>query len=168
MTACRSSVGQVVQTVHRVEGIGSVENPLVIAPAHLRQHSSQQPGPCRSLAAGVLALSAKLHSNLSRMAWQKDPFVWICPLAGPPTPAEAPIFHLNPERGSGGQPSGFTLIHSGAASRTRSRPVATSRARQDYTDGYRTVGYPWIAALQLLPSCDVSGARRRCPRRSQV
>jgi LmbE family N-acetylglucosaminyl deacetylase len=129
-------IGQVVQTVHRVEGIGSVENPLVIAPGiSVGIHPGAGAVP---LGASDFALAATLHSNLA------GPTEGALHLSLPPgwtsTPTEA-VFRL--KMGEDQQVS--FRIHPGklAPQSYEIKAIATSKG-VDYSDGYRTVGYPGL------------------------
>jgi LmbE family N-acetylglucosaminyl deacetylase len=129
-------VGQVVQTVHRVEGIGSVANPLVIAPGiSVAIHPSAGAVP---LAAAEFTLAATLHSNLSGSA---DGTLHLnLPAGWTSTPPEA-AFQL--KMGEDQQVS--FRVHPGklAPQSYEIKAIATSRG-VDYSDGYRTVGYPGL------------------------
>jgi LmbE family N-acetylglucosaminyl deacetylase len=129
-------IGQVVQTVHRVEGIGSVENPLVIAPGiSVAIHPGAGAVP---LAATDFTLAATLHSNLSGAA--AGTLHLSLPSGWNYTPAQA-TFSL--KMGEDQQVSFQIHPNQLAAQSYEIKAVASSHG-VDYSDGYRTVGYPGL------------------------
>ena len=129
-------IGQVVQTVHRIEGIGSVENPLVIAPAiSVMIHPAAGAVP---LDAKEFSLSAKVMSN------RESPTEGTVRLALPSgwlsEPATAP-FRLKP----GEEQEISFRVHPGklAAQSYEIKAIAVSGG-SEYSEGYRTVGYPGL------------------------
>jgi LmbE family N-acetylglucosaminyl deacetylase/multidrug efflux pump subunit AcrA (membrane-fusion protein) len=129
-------IGQVVQTVHRVEGIGSVENPLVVAPGiSVGIHPGAGAVP---LAATDFAFAVTLRSNLEGAA--DGTLRLTMPAGWTSTPAEA-AFHLKT-----GEEQQLTFrIRPGklAARSYEIKAIATSRGLA-YSEGYRTVGYPGL------------------------
>jgi LmbE family N-acetylglucosaminyl deacetylase len=129
-------VGQVVQTVHRVEGIGSVEDPLVIAPGiSVGIHPS---GGAVPLGATEFSLSAKVASNLEGVAegnvrlalpdgWKSAPAQATFRLK---TGEEQEVtFHVHPDKL---QEQAYEI-----------KAIASSDGH-DYSNGYRVVGYPGL------------------------
>jgi len=129
-------IGQVVQTVHRDPGIGSVEYPLVIAPGiSVGIHPGAGAVP---LSSTDFALAASLHSNLSGIA---DGTLRLdLPAGWTSTPAEA-AFHL--KMGEDQQISFQIHPDKLAPQSYEIKAVATARGVA-YSDGYRTVGYPGL------------------------
>jgi len=129
-------IGQVVQTVQWVEGLGSVENPLVIAPAiSVSIHPGAGAVP---LGAPDFALSTTLHSNLEGAS---DGSLRLrLPAGWTSTPAEAG-FHLK----AGEDQEVSFRIHPGALEqRSYEIQAVATCAGHEYSDGYRTVGYPGL------------------------
>jgi LmbE family N-acetylglucosaminyl deacetylase len=129
-------IGQVVQTVHRVEGIGSVEDPLVIAPAiSVGIHPGAGAVP---LDRTEFTLSAKVHSNLEGTA---DGTVSLnLPAGWTSTPAESAI-HL--KSGEDADVS-FSVHPDKLQSQSYEIKAVAKVGGQQYSDGYRTVGYPGL------------------------
>jgi LmbE family N-acetylglucosaminyl deacetylase len=129
-------IGQVVQTVHRSAGIGSVEDPLVIAPGiSVGIHPSA--GAVR-LGESEFSLAVTVHSNVVGVAdgsVRLDlPAGWKC------EPAQV-AFHLN-----NGEDSEVSFqVHPDKLEQKsyEIKAVATSSGHE-YSDGYRTVGYPGL------------------------
>jgi LmbE family N-acetylglucosaminyl deacetylase len=129
-------IGQAVQTVRRVEGIGSVENPLVIAPAiSVGIHPDAGAVP---LGATEFSLSVKVASNLDGGS---DGSVRLTMPAGwTSEPVKAP-FRLK----TGEERTVSFRIHPGTLEdRSYQIQAIASSGGRDYTDGYRTVGYPGL------------------------
>jgi len=129
-------IGQVVQTVHRAEGLGSIEDPLVIAPAI--SVGLQPAAGAVPLSAKEFSLAAKLHSNLDAIA---DGSVRLTlPQGWKSDPPEQP-FHL---KSGEDQQATFRILPNKIESTSYEiKAVATSQGQQ-YSDGYRTVGYPGL------------------------
>ncbi len=129
-------LAQVVQTVHRVEGLGEVEEPLVIAPGisvGIRPSAGAVP-----LGEKEFSLAAKVHSNLDAVA--EGSVRLELPPGWSADPAEAAFrlkagedqevgFRVHPDKL---QPQAYEI-----------KAVAKSGGRE-YSDGYRTVGYPGL------------------------
>jgi LmbE family N-acetylglucosaminyl deacetylase len=129
-------IGQVVQTVHRVEGLGSIEDPLVIAPAI--SVGIEPAAGVVPLNAGEFSLTTKLHSNLNGVVdgtveltlpqgWKSDPVEQTFQLKSGED--QQATFHVLPDKL---QSQNYEI-----------RAVASSEG-QRYSDGYRTVGYPGL------------------------
>ena len=129
-------IGQVVQTVHRSAGIGSVEDPLVIAPGiSVGIHPSAGAVP---LGESEFSLSVTVHSNVVGVA---DGAVRLdLPSGWKSKPAQV-AFHLN----TGEDREVSFSVHPDKLEQKsyEIKAVATSGGRE-YTDGYRTVGYPGV------------------------
>ncbi len=129
-------IGQVVQTVHRSAGIGSVEDPLVIAPGiSVGIHPSAGAVP---LGQSEFSLSATVHSNLAGAA---DGTIRLdLPSGWKSDPAQA-AFHLT----SGEDREVSFRVHPDKLEQKsyEIKAVATSSGRE-YSEGYRTVGYPGL------------------------
>jgi LmbE family N-acetylglucosaminyl deacetylase len=129
-------IGQVVQTVHRVEGIGSVENPLVVAPGisvGIRPSAGAVP-----LSATEFSLSAKVTSNLEgnvdaslRLSlptgWKSDP--------------EQAEFQI--KTGEEREFS-FRVRPDKLKDQVYEIEAIANAGGRSYSDGYRTVGYPGL------------------------
>ncbi len=132
-------IGQVVQTVHRAEGIGSVENPLVIAPGiSVGIHPSAGAVP---LGRSEFSLSVTVHSNLTGTA--EGTVSLTLPSGWKSDPVQA-AFHL--KSGEDKEVSFRVQPDNLEAKSYEIKAVATSGGH-DYTDGYQTVGYPELLRL---------------------
>ncbi|AXC10773.1 hypothetical protein ACPOL_1427 [Acidisarcina polymorpha] len=129
-------VGEVVQTVHRIEGAGSVENPLVIAPGI--SISIHPPAGAVPLTQTAFSLSTKVHSNLDGRAegtvhldlphgWRSEP--------------ESTAFRL--KTGEEEEVS-FKVLPNKLEQRSYEIKAIASVGGHEYKDGYRTVGYPGL------------------------
>ncbi len=129
-------IGQVVQTVHRSAGIGSVEDPLVIAPGiSVGIHPSAGAVP---LGESEFSLAVTIHSNVVGVAdgsvrldlpegWKSDP--------GQET------FHLNTGED---QDVSFSVRPDKLEQKSYDIKAIATNGGRDYSDGYQTVGYPGL------------------------
>ena len=129
-------IGQFVQTVQRIAGMGSIENPLVIAPGiSISIHPAAGAVP---LDASEFPLSASVRSNLAGPA---EATVHLdLPSGWRSEPAHA-VVRLNT-----GEDREISFIVHPDKLEQRSyeiKAIATSGGH-DYSDGYRTVGYPGL------------------------
>ncbi len=129
-------VRQTVQTVHRVEGIGSVENPLVIAPGI---SVGIQPGAgAVPLGQTEFSLTARVHSNLDGIA---DGNVRLAlPTGWTSEPAQG-AFRLKAGEEQG---VSFRVHPDKLESKSYEIKAIAQSEGKDYSDGYRTVGYPGL------------------------
>ncbi len=129
-------IGQVVQTVHRSAGMGSVEDPLVIAPGiSVGIHPSAGAAP---LGESEFPLSVTVHSNVVGVA---DGTVRLDLPSGWKSKPTQVAFHLN--TGEDREVSFSVRPDKLEQKSYEIKAVATSGGRE-YTDGYRTVGYPGV------------------------
>jgi LmbE family N-acetylglucosaminyl deacetylase len=129
-------IGQVVQTVHRVEGIGSVENPLVIAPAiSVMIHPGAGAVP---LDAKEFSLSATVTSNLEKPA--EGNVRLALPAGWQSEPATAPFLLKAGEE----QEIHFRVHPEKLQARNYEIQAIAASGGSEYTEGYRTVGYPGL------------------------
>jgi LmbE family N-acetylglucosaminyl deacetylase len=129
-------IGQVVQTVHRSAGIGSVEDPLVIAPGiSVGIHPSAGAVP---LGESEFSLAVTVHSNLVGIA--EGSLRLDLPPGWKSDPAQV-AFRLN----NGEDRDVSFQVHPDKLEQKsyEIKAVATSGGH-DYSDGYRTVGYPGL------------------------
>ena len=129
-------IGQVVQTVHRSAGIGSVEDPLVIASGiSVGIHPSAGAVP---LGESEFSLAVTVHSNVVGVA---DGSVRLdLPAGWKSDPAQA-AFHLN--NGEDSEVSFQVRPDKLEQKPYEIKAIATSGGHE-YSDGYRTVGYPGV------------------------
>jgi len=129
-------IGQVVQTVHRDEGLGSIEDPLVIAP--VISIGIQPAAGAVPLSEKEFSLSTKLHSNLEGVT---DGTVQLTLPKGWRSDPPEQTFHL---KSGEDQQATFRILPDNLQPQSYEiQAVATSEGKQ-YSDGYRTVGYPGL------------------------
>jgi LmbE family N-acetylglucosaminyl deacetylase len=129
-------IGQVVQTVHRSAGIGSVEDPLVIAPGI--SVGIQPSAGAVPLGENLFSLAVTVHSNAVGVAvgsvrldlpagWKSDPL--------------QAAFHLN--TGEDREVS-FSVRPDKLEQKSYEIKAIATNGGHEYSDGYRTVGYPGL------------------------
>ena len=134
-------VGEVVQTVHRVQGLGSLEEPLVIAPG-ISVGIDPAAGAV-PLSATQFVLSAHLHSNLAGTSsgavslnlpsgWSSDP------------PRAEFSLRTNEDRDVS-----FTVHPSSLEAKNYEIHAVARSGNYEYSEGYRTVGYPGLRPYNL-------------------
>ncbi len=129
-------LSQVVQTVHRVEGLGSIENPLVIAPGiSIAIHPGAGAVP---LGQSEFTLTVKVHSNLDGVA---DGKAHLDLPAGWKSAPEESSFHLKTGEDAD---VGFVVRPDRLEQRSYEIRAVANSGGHEYTDGYRTVGYPGL------------------------
>ena len=134
-------VGQVVQTLHRVHGIGGVYQPLAFVP----RISVNLPGAAGVIPVGQFAVDFSVTvGNLQRSAADGTlrldlPSGWTA------TPASAG-FHLAPESM---QDFAFTLHPGPLASQSYQVHAVATSGGQSFTEGFTTVGYPGLRPYYL-------------------
>jgi LmbE family N-acetylglucosaminyl deacetylase len=127
-------LGQVVQTVHRSAGIGSVEDPLVIAPGiSIGIHPSAGAAP---LGVSEFPLAVTVHSNVVGVA---DGSVRLDLPAGWKSDPAQEAFHLN--TGEDREVS-FSIRPDKLEQESYEIKAIATSGGHDYSDGYQTVGYP--------------------------
>ena len=134
-------LGQVVQTVHRVHGIGGVYQPLAVVP----QLSVNLPGTAGVTPLGTatipfpVTVSNQQQSNADGTVHLNLPSGWTA------EPAEAQV-HLGPESS---QEVLFTL-HPGTLAGQAYKIDAVAQSGNDvFTEGFTTVGYPGLRPYYL-------------------
>jgi LmbE family N-acetylglucosaminyl deacetylase len=129
-------IGQVVQTVHRSAGIGSVEDPLVIAPGiSVGIHPSAGAVP---LGESEFSLTVTVHSNLVGVA--EGSVRLDLPAGWKSDPAEV-AFHLNNEED---REVAFQIHPDTLEQKSYEIKAVATSGGDAYSDGYRTVGYPGL------------------------
>jgi LmbE family N-acetylglucosaminyl deacetylase len=127
------TIGQVVQTVHRVEGLGSIENPLVIAPAlSVSIHPSAGAVPLTETA---FTLTAEVHSNLDGL---EDGSLHLDLPAGWKSIPATSTFRL---KSGEDQQVSFRVQPDKLREQNYEIKAVANSAGTDYSEGYRTVGY---------------------------
>ena len=129
-------IGQIVQTVHRVAGLGSIAEPLVVAPG--LSIGIQPEAGAVPLSAREFPLSVKLHSNLEGSS---DGTVRLdLPTGWTADPPQA-VFRL--KTGEDADVS-FRIHPAALAQQNYTIKAIASSGNYEYSEGYRTVGYPGL------------------------
>jgi LmbE family N-acetylglucosaminyl deacetylase len=129
-------IGQVVQTVHRSSGIGSVEEPLVIAPGiSVGIHPAAGAVP---MSESKFSLAVTVRSNLAGAA---DGTVRLQLPTGWTSEPTQVVFHLS--SGEDREVS-FSVHPDRLEERSYEIEAVATSGGHDYADGYRTVGYPGL------------------------
>ncbi|HTV82210.1 MAG TPA: PIG-L family deacetylase [Acidobacteriaceae bacterium] len=139
-------IGQIVQTLHRVHGIGGVYQPLAVVP----RISVNLPGSAGVIRLGQSAVDFAVSVGNQQPSLADGTLDLELPSGWSATPASAD-FHLAP---GANQDFSFTLHPGPLASQPyQVRAVATS-AGQQFTEGFTTVGYPGLRPYYLYaPAC---------------
>ncbi len=130
-------IRRVVQASERVEGIGMVENPLIMGPA-ISVSISPRAGAV-PLSTGSFAFTCALHSNVKGPAKGvlrlRLPDNWQC------TPAEYPFSFSHD---GDGENVSFQVKPHGIQARTYDLHAVAEYQGKTYEEGYRLVGYPGL------------------------
>ncbi|HEX4005844.1 MAG TPA: PIG-L family deacetylase [Acidobacteriaceae bacterium] len=134
-------VGQVVQTVHRVHGIGGVYQPLAVVPqlsVNLAEPAGVVPLGTETIPFPV-TLSNQQQSNADGTLHLDLPSGWT---SDPPSAS----FHLTPESSRDFQ----FVLHPGALNGQSYEIHAVAQSGNDtFTEGFTTVGYPGLRPYYL-------------------
>jgi LmbE family N-acetylglucosaminyl deacetylase len=129
-------IGQVVQTVHRLAGMGSVEEPLVIAPGiSVGIHPSAGAVP---LGEREFALAVTVHSNVVGVA--EGTARLDLPAGWTSEPAQA-SFRLSDGED---RELSFLVRPDKLEEKSYAIKAVVASGGREYSDGYRTVGYPGL------------------------
>jgi LmbE family N-acetylglucosaminyl deacetylase len=134
-------IGQVVQTVHRVHGIGGVYQPLAVVPQ--LSVNLQAPAGVVPLGTSTAPLSVTVNneqqSNADGTLRLKLPEGWRS------DPADAP-FHITPESS---QEIRFTLHPAELTGQSYDIGAIAEVGNDRFTEGFTTVGYPGLRPYYL-------------------
>ncbi len=134
-------VGQVVQTLHRVHGIGGVYQPLAVVP----RISVNLPGAAGVIPVGQSAVDFSVTVGNQQRSAADGTLRLDLPSGWTATPASAG-FHLAPESM---QDFAFTLHPGPLASQSYQVHAVATTGGQSFTEGFTTVGYPGLRPYYL-------------------
>ena len=134
-------LGQVVQTVHRVHGIGGVYQPLAVVP----QLSVNLPAAAGAVPLGTSTIPCSVTVSNQQQGNDDGTLHLDLPSGWTADPAEVP-FHLTPVSS---QEIRFTL-HPGQLTDQTYKISAIAQSGNDrFTEGFTTVGYPGLRPYYL-------------------
>ncbi len=133
----QASLSGVVQTTHRYNGIGSVQEPLLIAPAISVQVAP--PSGILPLNATMLALQVTVHSSVKGKA--EGTLKLDLPHGWTSSPASA-SFHT--QRDNEDVVLRFEVSTPGLQAKTYKVTAVAEVAGKRYTEGFTTIGYPGV------------------------
>ena len=135
-------VEQVVQTAERIAGTGTVQQPLIVAPAI--SVDLGLPGGALPLTAKSLSLTATVHSNVKGPA--EGTVRLTMPVGWRSEPAEA---KFNTARDGEARVIPFTVIPAGVKLETYAISAVAEYKGKKYTEGYHMAGYPGVRSYPL-------------------
>jgi len=134
-------LGQVVQTVHRVHGIGGVFQPLAVVP----QISVDLPGAAGVVPLGQPTVDFSVSVGNQQQSDADGTLHLELPSGWTSDPASA-SFHLAPESR---QAFAFTLHPAQLASQSYNIQAVAQVGNSQFTEGFTTVGYPGLRPYYL-------------------
>jgi LmbE family N-acetylglucosaminyl deacetylase len=134
-------IGEVVQTVHRVHGIGGVYQPLAVVP----QISVNLPAQAGVVPLGTATIPFSVTVNNEQQSGADGTLQLKLPAGWTADPAQAP-FHLGPETG---QPLQFTLHPSQLGDQSYDISAIAQTGNFTFREGLTTVGYPGLRPYYL-------------------
>ncbi len=139
-------IGQVVQTLHFVHGIGGVYQPLAVVP----RISVNLPGSAGVIPVGQSAVQFAVTVSNRDQAQAEGTVHLDLPSGWAADPASA-AFHLAP---GSSQNLAFTLHPGPLASRSYQVRASATTNGQHFTEGFTTVGYPGLRPYYLYAPAD--------------
>lgn len=134
-------LGQIVQTVHRVHGIGGVWQPLAVVP----QISVNLPGSAGVVPLGQQAVDFSVSVGNQQQSDADGTLHLDLPAGWTSDPASVP-FHLAPESR---QNFAFTLHPAQLSSQSYEIHAVAQVGNDQFTEGFTTVGYPGLRPYYL-------------------
>ncbi|HVT96501.1 MAG TPA: hypothetical protein VHE33_03285, partial [Acidobacteriaceae bacterium] len=134
-------VGEVVQTVHRVHGIGGVYQPLAVVP----QISVNLPASAGVVPLGTATIPFSVTVQNEQQSDADGTLQLKLPAGWTAEPPQAP-FHLGP---GAGQPMQFTLHPTELGDQTYEIGAVAQTGNFSFREGLTTVGYPGLRPYYL-------------------